>query len=127
MVGDVMKKMKLKITMITQNQKIEYITIGNYDSDKKELSYQEKQEIVTDVKLNLEKHKLIRDNKDFTMEYQFEVNNKTINTIYLKELGKTIDIQIKTEKYYYDNNKIEIEYILIDSNEKIYYEVEYEV
>lgn len=127
MVGDVMKKMKLKITMITQNQKIEYITIGNYDSDKKELSYQEKQEIVTDVKLNLEKHKLIRDNKDFTMEYQFEVNNKTINTIYLKELGKTIDIQIKTEKYYYDNNKIEIEYILIDSNDKIYYEVEYEV
>ena len=67
MVGDVMKKMKLKITMITQNQKIEYITIGNYDSDKKELSYQEKQEMVTDVKLNLEKHKLIRDNKDFTM------------------------------------------------------------
>ena len=127
MVGDVMKKMKLKITMITQNEKIEYITIGNYDSDKKELSYQEKQEIVTDVKLNLEKHKLIRDNKDFTMEYQFEVNNKTINTIYLKELGKTIDIQIKTEKYYYDNNKIEIEYILIDSNDKIYYEVEYEV
>lgn len=127
MVGDVMKKMKLKITMITQNQKIEYITIGNYDSDKKELSYQEKQEIVTDIKLNLEKHKLIRDNKDFTMEYQFEVNNKTINTIYLKELGKTIDIQIKTEKYYYDNNKIEIEYILIDSNDKIYYEVEYEV
>lgn len=127
MVGDVMKKMKLKITMITQNQKIEYITIGNYDSDKKELSYQEKQEMVTDVKLNLEKHKLIRDNKDFTMEYQFEVNNKTINTIYLKELGKTIDIQIKTEKYYYDNNKIEIEYILIDSNDKIYYEVEYEV
>lgn len=127
MVGDVMKKMKLKITMITQNQKIEYITIGNYDSDKKELSYQEKQEMVTDVKLNLEKHKLIRDNKDFTMEYQFEVNNKTINTIYLKELGKTIDIQIKTEKYYYDNNNIEIEYILIDSNDKIYYEVEYEV
>ena len=127
MVGDVMKKMKLKITMITQNQKIEYITIGNYDSDKKELSYQEKQEMVTDVKLNLEKHKLIRDNKDFTMEYQFEVNNKTINTIYLKELGKTIDIQIKTEKYYYDNNKIEIEYIIIDSNDKIYYEVEYEV
>ena len=127
MVGDVMKKMKLKITMITQNQKIEYITIGNYDSEKKELSYQEKQEIVTDVKLNLEKHKLIRDNKDFTMTYQFDLNKETINTIYLKELGKTIDIQIKTKKYYYDNNKIEIEYILIDSNDKIYYEVEYEV
>ena len=127
MVGDVMKKMKLKITMITQNQKIEYITIGNYDSEKKELSYQEKQEVVTDVKLNLEKHKLIRDNKDFTMTYQFDLNKKTINTIYLKELDKTVDIQIKTEKYYYDNNKIEIEYILIDSDDKIYYQVEYEV
>ena len=127
MVGENMKKMKLKITMITQNQKTEYITIGNYDSEKKELSYQEKQEVVTDVKLNLEEHKLIRDNKDFTMTYQFDLNKETINTIYLKELGKTIDIQIKTKKYYYDNNKIEIEYILIDSNDKIYYEVEYEV
>lgn len=127
MVGENMKKIKLKITMITQNQKTEYITIGNYDSEKQELTYQEKQEVVTDVKINLKEHKLIRDNKDLTMIYQFDEKKKTINTIYLKDLEKYIDIQIKTKKYYYDNNKIEIEYILIDSNDKIYYEVEYEV
>lgn len=120
-----MTKIKLKITLITQNNKSEYTTIGNYDEEKEELSYQEKTSIVTDVNLNLKNKVLTRDNKDLTMVYHFILNEETNNQIYLKDIDKIVDIIIKTTIYIYNENKIEIEYILIDSNEKVYYKIEY--
>lgn len=120
-----MEKKKSKITMITKELHDEYTTITNYDELNQTLTYQEKKEIVTNVKIDLKKHKLTRDNKDLNMEYLFKLNDMTTNQVYLKELDKYIDIKIKTEKYNYDNNKLEIEYILIDSNEHVYFKIEY--
>lgn len=120
-----MEKRKVKITIISEESKQEYTTIGSYDKEKEILTYQEKQDIVTDVEVNIKEKMLIRDNKDLNMKYLFALNKETTNKIYLKELDKNLDIKIKTTKYNYDNKKIEIEYILIDSGDIVNYQVEY--
>ena len=120
-----MKKIKIKVTLMTNDIKDEYTTIANYDDEKSIISYQEKKDIVTNVELNLKNKELIRENKDFIMKYKFKLNEETTNQIYLKELEKYIDVKLKTKNYNYNNNKLEIEYILIDSNENVYYKIEY--
>jgi len=120
-----MEKRKVKVTIISEETKQEYTTIGNYDEEKEILTYQEKQDIVTDVVLYLKENILIRNNKDLNMKYLFLLNKETTNTIYLKELDKNIDIKIKITKYNYDNNNLEIEYILIDSGDKLNYKIKY--
>lgn len=120
-----MEKKKLKITIITNDSKSEYNTLGNYDKEKEILSYQEKLDLITNVLVKKKEKEIIRDNKDFNMKCYFDINKETTNTIYLKELDSTIDIKIKTVNYNYDNNKLEIEYILMDSKDKVYYKIEY--
>lgn len=120
-----MEKKKIKVTIITNDIKTEYTTLGNYDRKKEMLSYQENLDTATNVVINLTAKELIRDNKDFTIKFYFDVEKETINTIYVKELKNNIAINLKTTNYNYDNNKLEIEYIIIDSNDKVYYKIEY--
>lgn len=120
-----MKKKKLKVTMITSDTKDEYTTIASYNEEENILMYQEKKDIVTDVEIDLNKRKLIRNNKNLIMKYEFKINGITTNQIYLKDIDKYIDIKIETKKYNCDNNKLEIEYILIDSNDLVYFKIEY--
>lgn len=120
-----MKKRKMHITLRTNDVNEEYNLLGEYDEEHKILTYQEKKNLVTIVKIDFLKKYLSRENKDYSLHYQFQENKVTSNPFHLKELNQNLMIKIKTEKFLVTENKIEIQYTLLDSNEKVNYQVEF--
>ena len=64
---------------------------------------------------------LIRDNKEFSHKFIFDIDNITKSEYYIKELNTSIDILIKTTKLIKTDNQIQIDYEIIDSNNKYSY------
>jgi hypothetical protein len=120
-----MKKRKLNITLITNNEKEEYSLLGSYDLEKEIILYQESKSLLTEVELNLKEKTLIRKNKDYELKYLLLEKEETENEIKLKDLNQSVILKIKTEKFQVTNNKIEIIYTILDSNEKINYKIEF--
>lgn len=120
-----MKKRKLMITLITNDTKDEYNLLGEYDKEKGIIYYNESKSLLTEVKLDLKEKTLIRDNKDYYLEYRFIENKETENEIKLKDLNQTLMIKIRTESFKLTENEIEIVYKIIDSDEKISYKVKF--
>lgn len=118
-----MKKRKFSITIITDGLKEEYNLLGEYDLENDIIYYNENKGLVTSMKLDLKNKLLIRENKDYYIEYKLIENKETLNKIIIKELDKVLELRIKTEKFEITNNKIEIIYVLLDSNEKVIYEI----
>lgn len=116
-----MKKRKFNITLITDNIKKEYNLLGEYDKDNNIIYYNESGSLITSMTIDLNNKILIRENKDYLIKYNLLENKETTNKVTIKELNKTLDIRIKTEKFEITETKIEIEYILLDSNEKVTY------
>ena len=120
-----MKKRKLRITIIANNSKEEYSVLGIYDIEKQRLEYQENNNLITHVILDLKNRILVRENKDYYLEYQLLENKETENKIDIKEFNQSMILKIMTEKFNIKNNKVEIIYILLDSNEKVQYIIEF--
>ena len=118
-----MKKRKFNIILITDDTKNEYNLLGNYDEENNIITYNESGSIITSMTLDLNQKTLIRENKDYLIKYNLLENEETVNQVIMKELNKTLDIKIKTEKFEVSKDKIEIIYILLDSNEKIIYTI----
>ena len=116
-----MKKKKLKIVLITNQETNEYNLLGEYDEKNNIIYYNEKSKLVNKMQIDLKNKILIRENKDYLIKYNLLENKETINKINIKELNQYLDIKIKTEKFKITGNKIEIKYILVDSNEKVTY------
>ena len=91
-----MKKRKLMITLITNDTKEEYNLLGEYDEERKIITYRESKSLLTEVKLDLKKKTLIRNNNDYYLEYKFIENEETENKIKLKDLNQSIFLKIKT-------------------------------
>ena len=95
------------------------ITIKNQDgkqSDnvqiikhKNKISYQET--TGTSVLFDLDSLELIRDNKQIYMELNFSVKNASI---YIKELGKTLELEIEVKKVEVTENRVILEYKISD-------------
>lgn len=62
---------------------------------------------------------LKRENDSIILKYQFKEGEKTKNSIYIKELKNTIEIEIFTKKIEKKNKYLKIEY-LIEDNEFTY-------
>jgi len=120
-----MKKRKINIILITSDKKEEYKLLGEYNPEKNIISYQESGDLLTEVVLDLNQNILIRENKDYYLQYKFIENEETENEMKLKDLNQSIKLKIKTEKFNVTNNKIEIIYTLLDSNETINYQINY--
>ena len=120
-----MKKRKLNITLITNETTDEYNLLGEYDEISKIITYNESNELLTEVKLNLKDKILTRENKDYYLEYKFIENEETENEINLKELNQILTMRIKTDKFEIEENKVEITYTILDSNEKVTYIVKF--
>lgn len=116
-----MKKKKLNIILITNEETKEYNLLGEYDKENNIIYYNENNDLVTKMEIDLNNNTLIRENKDYYIKYNLIENQETINKITIKELNQDLDIRIKTEKFEITENKIEIMYTLLDSNEKITY------
>lgn len=118
-----MEKRKLKITLTTNNQEKKFQAISNFNNG--EILYLEDNNLPTLVILNYKNKILIRENKDIKIELVFKQEEETVGNILLKEENKNFDLKIKTDKWYQDNNKIEIIYTILDSMETISYKLEF--
>ena len=65
---------------------------------------------------------LIRNNSDILMTYPFDLNNKTIGNIEVKELNKYLNLSIETIKYDISDTKKELKFKVED--EEIIYIIE---
>lgn len=120
-----MEKRKIKVTLITNEKHEEYNLLGKYDLSKNIIYYNENKDMQTKVILDLDNKILTRDNKEMTLKLLFTQNKTTTNNLFIKDLNKYLTIKIKTEKYELTPNSIDISYIILDSNDKIIYKVEF--
>lgn len=120
-----MKKRKLTITLITANEKEEYNLLGEYDLEKEIICYQESKSLLTEVILNLKQKTLTRENRDYYLKYELLEGKVTENEIRIKDLNQSMILKIKTEKFEIKDNKVEIIYNLLDSEETIHYQIKF--
>ena len=95
---------KARVSIINSNDNYEYIV--DIEKVNNKINYQEDN---TNVLYDIDNKLLIRDNKEMYMELDFV---KEIGNIYMKELKKSIDINLKVNKIISDENHIEIQYKL---------------
>ena len=120
-----MKKRKLIITLITNEASEEYNLLGEYDEEKEIITYNESKDLLTEVKLDIKERILERDNHNYYLKYKFVENEKTENEIRLKDLNQSIFLKIKTDSFKLKDNKVEIIYTILDSNEQVNYQIKF--
>lgn len=101
-----MPKIKALIRIKNDDTKEELKTIAIIQNNI--LKYKEKDN--TTMIIDYQNNKLLRENNNIKLEIPFSLNNKTIGTINLKDMNKTLNIEIETTKIEKKNNDIEIEY-----------------
>ena len=68
-------------------------------------------------------YKLTRENNELRMDYIFDLNKETKGTVFVKDLNKELEVNIKTKKIERNNNDIEIDFYVEESNIKYHIEV----
>lgn len=104
-----MPKLNIKVTVINDEDRQSFIT--NAIIQDEVLKYKERDN--TTVIYDYKNNSLFRENNELRMEYSF--NNEKGN-IFIKELNKELNIDIKTKKIERKNNDIEIEYVMEKTN-----------
>ena len=64
---------------------------------------------------------LIRDNEKFTHKFIFDIDKITESEYYIKELNVSIYVKVKTNRIICTENKLKIDYEIIDNNSKCTY------
>lgn len=78
-----------------------------------------KEDSTTTVRFNYHNMNLYRENNELRMSYQFNKEKKTKGKIFIKELNKELEVDIKTKKIKRKDNDIEIKFSTED-NEFLY-------
>lgn len=104
-----MPKLNIKVTVINDEEKQSFIT--NAIIQDEVLKYKERDN--TTVIYDYKNNSLFRENNELRMEYSF---NNGEGNIFIKELNKKLNLDIKTNKLERKNNNIEIGYIMEDSS-----------
>ena len=107
-----------KISLKTNDNTIKYDILLTIKNNK--INYLEKN-TDTNVFLSLDEKILIRDNKDIYLEYNFSKNQ---GVVFIKELQNNININLITNKFTVENDKVEIEYQIDDDNSNYLIEME---
>lgn len=118
-----MKKRKFNIILTTPDDEKKYSLLGEYDQVNGIICYKESSNLLTEVVLDLNKKILTRDNLDYYLKYELIENKETKNEIRIKDLNQNMILMIKTQKFEITENKIEIIYTVLDSNETIHYQI----
>ena len=113
-------KIRIKNTLKNYNEKTENLIETFAIKNKNKISYYNNN---TTYKLLLSEKKiiLIRETNEFIHKFVFELDNITKSEYYIKELNTSIDISIKTTKLNISENRIEIDYEIIDNNNQYSY------
>ena len=108
-----------KISLKTNDNTIKYDILLTIKNNK--INYFEKNSD-TNVFLSLDEKILIRDNKDIYLEYNFSKNQ---GVVFIKELQNNININLITNKFNVENDKVEIEYQIDDDRYNYLIEMEW--
>lgn len=98
---------KSKISLITNKEKLTYEVNIEIKNDK--INYKENNAELTNVLYDKTSRILIRDNKEIYMEYDFNMNKASI---YIKDLKKEINLELRTKNIVESDKLIDIEYLL---------------
>ena len=96
-----------KVSLITNKEKLTYEVNIEIKNDK--INYQENNDELTSVLYDKTSRILIRDNKEIYMEYDFNMNKASI---YIKDLKKEINLELRTKNIVESDKLIDIEYLL---------------
>lgn len=113
-------KIKVKSCLKNINENTEEKSETNAIKNKNKITYHDCFSI---NKINIYDNKimLVRENDDFIHTFNFEINKETTSEYYIKEYASSIEVKIKTTKLVITDNKIEINYIVKESNEEYNY------
>ena len=113
-------KIKIKNLIKNYNEKNENLIETSAIKNKNKISYYNED---TTYKLFFSDKKimLVRESKEFIHKFIFDLDNITKSEYYIKELNTNLDILIKTTKIKKSSKRIEIDYEIIDNNNKYSY------
>lgn len=117
-----MPKVRAKITIASKNQNNTYETIALLGNDK--IIYQEPDAKKTKVTFDYANSKLIRDNEELNMKYEFNLHKKTIGSIEVKTLKNYLNLNIITKEYIRKGRNITLTFLA--ESETINYKIEVE-
>ena len=106
-------KIKVKSCLKNINENTEEKNETNAIKNKNKITYHDN--------FSINKIMLVRENDDFIHTFNFEINKETTSEYYIKEYASSIEVKIKTTKLVITDNKIEINYIVKESNEEYNY------
>ena len=113
-----MSKIRIKIDIENSEGKLSSEVDAILHDNK--LKYKEEDNTI--VVFSYEDNTLIRENNELRMEYKFNNSNKTQGNVYVKELNKKINLDIKTTKLKINDNNIDVSFIIEEN--KFNYRVE---
>ena len=111
---------KIKINITIKNPEINISKEVDAILQDEILKYKEEKD--TSVKFSYKDNNLVRENNELRMEYLFLENKTTKGNIFIKELNKKINVDIKTKSIKRKSNDIEIVFNV--ENNKFVYRVE---
>lgn len=110
--GDNMSKINIHTVLKTQEKTYEYDVPAIFREDDEILIYKEQDEQRTTTSFNYRTKELIRENDSLKMNYIFNKEKNARGTIFIKELGRTFDLIIKTRKILRCEQNIEIDFFV---------------
>lgn len=114
-----MAKINIKVSISNENSHIVFETIAHYQENSRVLTYKEKDDTL--VKYYYDKGILTRENKNILMKYNFINEKLTIGEILIKDLNKSLNLNIYTTRIIQKDRNIEIHY---EIEEKFIYKIE---
>lgn len=114
-----MPKLDVLISVKSNDSNIEYKTTAILTEDI--IKY--KSEDNTTEMFDYTNNKLIRENSELRMNYIFDLNKETKGTVFVKDLNRELEVNIKTKKIERNKNDVEIEFVVEDNTIKYHIEV----
>ncbi len=116
-------KKQVKVQLENDEGKSSFIVPCIYDIKKLCITYVEKDELNTIVKLDLKNWILSRKNKDIRLRFPYRMGDETVGQYEVYDINKIIELKINTTKLERKDNNIFIEYYIENQKFKYYLEV----
>ena len=107
-----MSKVNIHTILKTEEKTYEYKVPAILQEEENIIIYKEQDEQSTITKYNYKLRELTRENDSIKMHYTFNKAKNSRGTILVKELGRTFDLIIKTNKILRCGNNIEIDFLV---------------
>ncbi len=114
-----MPKLDVLISVKSNDSNLEYKTAAILTEDI--IKY--KSEDNTTEMFDYTNNKLTRENSELRMNYIFDLNKETKGTVFVKDLNRELEVNVKTNKIERNKNDIEIEFVVEDNTIKYRIEV----